>query len=382
MRIGIDASRALRARRTGTERYSLELIKALLALETEHEFILYAPMRVPDRDFRTPNARVVIIPSRVPGGRLWTHTALGPYTWRHRPDVLFVPSHVLPLIGPRPSVVTVHDLGYEHFPETHPPRERWYLRWSTRRHVRVATRLIADSQATKNDLVQLYDADPERIHVVYPALDPDFRPEFDRTRQLTVRRSYGLPDQAEYILHVGTLHPRKNLARLIEAFALVRREWPERQLFLVLAGSPGYQSSLLYEKTRQLDLDKVVRFPGFVRVHDLPALYAAAACYAFPSLYEGFGFPVLEAQASAVPLVCARASSLPEVAGEGALYFDPLSVEDMTAALMRVLSDAELRAQLVAAGQANLARFSWPQTARATLAVLEEAALGVGMRAC
>lgn len=374
MRIGIDASRALSARRTGTERYNRELIKALLALETEHEFLLYVPMRVLDREFLASKARLIVIPSRMPGGRLWTHTALGPYTWRHRPDVLFVPAHVLPLLGPRPSVVTVHDLGYEHFPEAHPARERWYLRWSTRRHVRVATRVIADSQATKNDLIRLYGADPERIHVVYPALDSDFRPEFDRNRQLTVRRSYGLPDQAEYIFHVGTLQPRKNLERLIEAFALVRRELPRRQLFLILAGSPGYQSRLLYDKVRALGLEGVVRFPGFVRVHDLPALYAAASCYAFPSLYEGFGFPVLEAQASAVPLVCARASSLPEVAGEGALYFDPLSVEAMAAALIRVLTDADLRARLVAAGQANLTRFSWPQAARAILAVLEQAA--------
>ncbi len=373
MRIGIDASRALRARPTGTERYSLELIKALLALETEHEFMLYVPTRILDRNFLVPRARTVVIPSRMPGGRLWTHTALGPYTRRHRPDVLFVPAHVLPLFGPRPGVVTVHDLGYEYFPEAHPAHERWYLRWSTRRHVRVAARVIADSQATKNDLVRLYGADPERIHVVYPALDSDFRPEYDRNRQLTVRRSYGLPDQAEYILHVGTLQPRKNLDRLIEAFALVRREWPNRQLFLVLAGSPGYNSRFLYEKVRALGLEKVVRFPGFVRVHDLPALYAAASCYAFPSLYEGFGFPVLEAQASAVPLVCARTSSLPEVAGEGALYFDPLAVEAMAAALIRVLTDAGLRAQLVEAGRANLARFSWSQAARATLAVLEQA---------
>jgi glycosyltransferase involved in cell wall biosynthesis len=374
MRIGIDASRALRARPTGTERYSLELIKALLALETEHEFILYTPTRMLDRNFMAPRARVVVIPSRMPGGRLWTHTALGPYTRRHRPDVLFVPAHVLPLLGPRPSVVTVHDLGYEYFPEAHPARERWYLRWSTRRHGRVAARVIADSQATKNDLVRLYGVDPERIHVVYPALDGDFRPEFDRTRQLTVRRSYGLPDQAEYILHVGTLQPRKNLDRLIEAFALVRRELPDRQLFLVLAGSPGYNSRLLDDKVRALGLEKVVRFPGFVRVHDLPALYAGASCYAFPSLYEGFGFPVLEAQASAVPLVCARTSSLPEVAGEGALYFDPFSVEAMAAALVRVLTDAGLRTQLIEAGRANLARFSWSQAARAVLAVLEQAA--------
>ncbi len=164
MLIGIDASRALRARRTGTERYSLDLINALLDLDSGHQFRLYVPTPPPQNLFR-PNAEIVVLPGR----RMWTHAKLGPHTQSNPPDILFVPAHVLPLIGPKKAVVTVHDLGYEHFPEAHPWRQRQYLRWSTRRHARVSTQVIVDSQATKDDLVSFYGADPDHIHVVHLA---------------------------------------------------------------------------------------------------------------------------------------------------------------------------------------------------------------------
>lgn len=374
MIIGLDASRALRAKRTGTERYSLELINALLALESGHDIRLYVPSPPANRDLFHKQARFTVVPGR----RLWTHAHLGPYLRRHPPDVLFVPAHVLPVSGPDarrlPTVVTVHDLGYEHFPAAHPWRQRAYLRWSTRRHARIASRIIADSQATKEDLVRLYGADPDRIHVVHLAPDPSLKPERDPARIARALGSYGLPDGAEYILHIGTLQPRKNLARLIEAFALVRQRLPDRPLYLVLAGSPGFDSQSLYEMPAAYGIEPFVRFTGFARVHDIPALYAAAACYAFPSLCEGFGFPALEAQACDTPLVCAAASSLPEVAGDGALYFEPLDVSALAAALTRVLTEPELRAGLIANGRANLTRFSWAKTAAETLAVLELAA--------
>lgn len=371
MHIGIDASRTLRAKRTGTERYSLELINALLALESGHDIRLYVPTRPANLDLFHPQARFTIVPGR----RLWTHTRLGPFVRRHPPDVLFIPAHVLPIdvpfAPPIATVVTVHDLGYEHFPAAHPWRERVYLRWSTRRHARVATTVIADSQATKDDLVRLYGADAERIHVVHLAPDPTLAPERDPVRIARARQSYGLPDEAEYILHIGTLQPRKNLKRLIEAFARVRQSLPDRQLYLLLAGSPGFDSQLLYEMPHQLAIEQYVRFTGFARVHDIPALYSGAACYVFPSLCEGFGFPALEAQACETPLLCADASSLPEVAGAGALYFDPFDVDALAAAVVRVLTEPDLRTELVGRGRANLSRFSWRKTAAETLAVLE-----------
>ncbi|NOZ72193.1 MAG: glycosyltransferase family 4 protein [Chloroflexi bacterium] len=368
MIIGIDASRAMRAQRTGTERYSLELINALLALDSGHTFRLYVPAPPPAGLFH-PGADIVVLP----GSRIWTHTRLGPHTRRYPPDVLFVPAHVLPLIGPSRTVVTVHDLGYEYFPQAHPWRQRQYLRWSTRRHARIATRIITDSQATKDDLIRFYRADPTRIHVVPLAPDSSLQPETNEGRVQAVRVSYGIPGYAEYILHIGTIHPRKNLERLVEAFAQVRRQLPERKLHLVLVGGMGHNGHKLRHKVQEMGLAPYVRFTGYARVHDIPALYTGASCYVFPSLNEGFGFPALEAQLCGTPLLCSRSSSLPEVAGEGALYFDPTNVDEMASALQRLLVEPELRSELIAKGYANVQRFSWQKTARQTLEVLERA---------
>jgi len=372
MIIGIDASRALVARRTGAERYSLELINALLALNPDHAIRLYVPRQPPVGLFRD-HAEIVILPGR----RLWTHSKLGPHTWRHPPDVLFVPSHVLPLIGPKRMVVTVHDLGYEYVPDAHPANERRYLRWSTKRHARIATRIIADSHATKQDLIDLYGADPGRIRVVHLAPDPELKPVRDPIKLSLTLAQFGIPGYAKFLLHVGAMRPRKNLDRLIEAFAIVRQRRPEQRLHLMLAGSLASEGYKLREKAKAMGLLEFIRFPGFILPHQIAAIYSAAAAYVLPSLFEGFGLPALEAQACETPLVCSRGSSLPEIAGEGAVYFDPLSVEEMADAIERVLVDQDLRAELIAKGRENLKRFSWEKSARETLAVLEEAARGV-----
>ncbi len=369
MILGIDASRALKARPTGTERYSLELINRLLAQNHGHTIRLYLPRRPPIDLFRE-GAEMVILP----GKRLWTHTRLGPHTRRHPPDVLFVPAHVLPIWGPPRTVVTVHDLGYEYFPDAHTANERRYLRWSTRRHARVATRIITISQTTRDDLVRLYGADPDRIRVIHLAPDPNLKPVTDPIKRSLTTAQLGIPGYARYLLHVGAMRPRKNLARLIDAFALVRQRHPDMKIHLVLAGSMASQGHQLRQKAKEMGLLPYIRFPGYVMAHQIAALYSAATAYVLPSLFEGFGIPALEAQACDTPLICARTSSLPEIAGKGALYFDPLDVEDMAQAIEKVLLDEDLRQALIRQGRENLKRFSWEKTAQQTLAVLEEAA--------
>ncbi len=369
MIIGIDASRALTARRTGTERYSLELINALLDLHSEHTFRLYVPRTPPIGLFRE-HAEIVILP----GKRLWTHTKLGPHTRRHPPDILFVPSHVLPVWGPKHTVVTVHDLGYEYFPEAHPAGELRYLRWSTKRHARVATRIIADSHVTKDDLVTWYGADPERIRVIYLAPDPNLKPVQDKLKLSLTIAQFGIPGYAKYLLHVGAMRPRKNLDRLLEAFAIVRERRPEQKLHLMLVGNLASEGYRLREKAKAMGILDYIRFPGYILPHQIATVYSGAAAYVLPSLFEGFGLPALEAQACETPLVCANTSSLPEIAGDGAMYFDPLDVEDMANAIEQVLTDSDLRQSLIARGKENLKRFSWQKTAQETLTVLEEAA--------
>lgn len=380
MLIGIDASRALRRERTGTENYSWQLIRHLLALGSGHRFRLYCPQPPPAGLFDPPDranlaaAGVSPVETRViPWPRLWTHLRLSLEVAQHRPDVLFVPSHVLPLLHPRRSVVTVHDLGYRLFPEAHRPLDRAYLDLSTRFNAHSAAAVLADSQATKDDLVRYTGVAAAKVTVVHLGRDETLAPEQDPGRLAEVQQRLGIGQPgrpaATYVLYVGTLQPRKNLVRLVDAFAAARQQHPE--LILVLAGRRGWLADPIFARVEALGLQDAVRFPGYVADADLPALLSGALCFAFPSLHEGFGFPVLEAQACGAPVLAANTSSLPEVAGQGALLVDPLDVDAITAGLLRLVGDQALVDHLRAAGFANLRRFSWQRCAQETLAVLE-----------
>ncbi len=368
MLIGVDASRALRAQRTGTERYSLELIRHMLALDRQHQWRLYGPSPPPPGLIETHERvswRVIPMP------RLWTHLGLSWEMLTRPPDVLFVPAHVLPLWRPRRTVVTVHDLGYRHHPEAHPWRQRLYLEWSTRWNARTATMILADSQATRDDLVSTYHVSPDKVIVAYPGRDESLRQVRDPEALAATRARYNIGPH--YILYVGTLQPRKNLVRLIRAFARVitQDEAIPADLELVIAGRPGWLSAPILAEPRRLGIEQRVRFPGYVADEDLAALISGAQIFAYPSLYEGFGFPVLEAQACGVPVLTSTVSSLPEVAGDAAWLVDPEDEEAIAAGLRRLLSDPDLRQDLIRRGRDNVRRFSWERTARQVLDLLE-----------
>jgi glycosyltransferase involved in cell wall biosynthesis len=372
MLIGIDASRATVARRTGTENYSLHLIRELLAESTDHRFRLYFKQAPQPALFPGSAERRVI-----PFPRLWTHARLSWELMRDPPDLLFVPSHVLPLVHPMRSVVTVHDLGYHYYPEAHTLTQNVYLRWSTRHNARNAIRVLADSEATRRDLVSFYRIREEKVRVVYPGRDETLAPVSDQGLLERVYARHGVT--GPYLLYVGTLHPRKNLVRLVQAFANFLRTGdlgatdPAPSLQLVLAGQKGWLYEEIYAQVRKLDLVGHVVFTGYVPDADLPSLLSGALAFVFPSLYEGFGLPVLEAMACGVPVVCSDASSLPEVAGQAALLADPLDIDAWTEALGRVAVDQDLRRTLRERGLEQVQRFSWRQTAQETLQVLEEA---------
>lgn len=360
MLIGIDASRTVRENRTGTENYALHLTRAVTTQNNAHEFRLYFNTPPPEELFpRTPRSDYRVMP----WPRLWTHLRLSLELMLHPPDVLFVPSHVLPIVCPVPGVVTVHDLGYLIYPEAHRRFDRWYLDWTTRRHARVAAHLLADSEATRQDLIRHYNADPERITVVYPGLDPAFHPIEDPHLLAGVRSRYGIV--SDYVIHVGTLHPRKNVGRLLDAFERLRHS----QLQLVLAGNPGWLSEDLVARARSMGAR--VRLTGHVAQADLPALLSGAQALVMPSLYEGFGFPVLEAMACGTPVVASDASSLPEVAGDAALLVDPHDTDALAEALERTLTDDDLRDALRRQGIEQAQKFTWQRAAQQTLAVLE-----------
>jgi glycosyltransferase involved in cell wall biosynthesis len=377
MLIGIDASRATSRRRTGTENYSLHLIREVLAVSGGHSLRLYfneapAPDLFPDGAVR----RIMPFP------RLWTHLRLSWEMLRDAPDLLFVPSHVLPLAHPPRCVVTIHDLGYHYYPQAHTLSQNLYLRWSTRYNARTARRVLADSEATRGDLIHFYGTPADKIDVVYPGRDEALLPVSDLAALADVRARYGLANP--YLLYVGTLHPRKNLVRLVEAFALLlealgsRRELASQDLQLVLAGQKGWLYEEIFGRVRRLGLTDRVVFTGYLPGADLPALLSGALAFVFPSLHEGFGLPVLEAMSCGTPVVCSDASSLPEVAGDAALLVDPLDTEAWAEALGQILRDDALRRTLVERGFRQVRRFSWRRCAEQTLRILEDVGHGLG----
>lgn len=351
MRIAIDASRTTVQRVTGTERYALQLIRALIdhncTLPTPHQITLYF------RD--TP--KIDLFPVRdhvtmrvIPFARLWTHLRFAAALWQDKPDITFVPAHTLPFVFAGRAAVTIHDLGYRYFPDSHPTQQRWYLDLTTRYSAWRANVILADSMATANDLQRFYDIPARRTTVVYPGVDSLELAEFD-----VVRRKYNLPPR--YFLFIGTLQPRKNIARLVQAYARYKKTTGDSAA-LVLAGGKGW----LYDEGWTAGINDII-LTGYIDDEHKGALYAGALALVFPSLYEGFGFPVLEAMGCGTPVICSNTSSLPELAGDAALLVDPLNIDALTAAMYRIVSDEALRLELIERGKAQAAAFTWQKTA-------------------
>lgn len=364
MLIGVDASRITRAQRTGTENYSLHVLRELLVLDRTNAYRLYLnqPLASGLLPLRTGiSTRLIRLP------RLWTQVGLSSEMLRASPDVLFVPSHVLPLVTPRRSVVVVYDVGHRFFPRAHTLTEWLYVEWAIRRHVRLATALITISEASKRDLVALYRADRERIAVAYPAVDARFAPASGEAIE-RLRERHGLPER--YVLHLGTIKPRKNLPRLIAAFA--RADLP-RDVHLVLGGMTTFGGGAVQRAIERAGLRDRVRYLAYVPQDDLAALYCGAAAVAIVSLYEGFGMPALEALACGAPVVASNRGSLPEIVGKAGVLVDPLDVASIADGLSRVLGDRELASRLRAEGPRRASVFRWSDAARVTLDVLSRA---------
>lgn len=352
--VGIDASRAITTAPTGTEYYSRALIDALLRLDSDCLFRLYT-RSIPPPNFFPPTENYEI--RTIPFPRLWTHLRLAYEMAIHPPKSLFVPAHVLPPIHPRNSIVTVHDLGYKFFPDAHPFAQRTYLDLSTRWNVNAARVIVADSAVTRDDIMRLYGVPAGKIRVIHPSYNADVFKLVEQEKIERVRAKYGLTHP--YLLSVGTIQPRKNYARLIEASSRLSAEYS-----LVIVGKKGWLYDSILARVRELHLEERVKFLDYVPIEDLPPLYAGARLTILPSLYEGFGFPALEAQACGTVLACSNTSSLPEVAGAGAVYFDPQNVDDMARALERGLTDESLRQTCLVNAAANIKRFSWERAAR------------------
>ncbi len=280
-------------------------------------------------------------------------------------DLLHGLAFAAPVAAHCPTVITVHDLSFLRFPDAFRPFHRTYLTWATKASTRRARRIIAVSESTRQDVIAYCNVAPDKVVVIPNGVTEVFTPAPETEVQAQAQR-LGLPDR--FILYLGTLEPRKNLVRLLDAYALLRRmrghagDTPP----LVLAGGKGWYYDEIMTRVGELGLEDVVIFPGYVPQEDLPWYYRAASLFVYPSMFEGFGLPVLEAMACGTPVITTTASSLPEVAGEAACLIEPTDIEGLAAAMNRRLDDPELIAAMRAAGIRQAARFSWDHTATAT----------------
>jgi glycosyltransferase involved in cell wall biosynthesis len=366
-RIGVNALYLIPRGVGGTEIYLRALLPALAEIDSVNQYFIFTNLETgaglvpaaPNFIHAPQRVHAVSRPARI----LWEQTALPLAARRLRLDVMLNPGFTAPLLCPCPQVSVFHDLQHKRHPEYFRwfdrPFWRFFLYWAARR----SKALIAISGATAADLRRFYPRLPEsKIYIVPQGVDPVFA---------TIRRRR---NPEPFLLAVSTLHPHKNLDGLLRAFALFRRRHPNFRL--VVSGMHGFFTGPLHELRRTLGLEQAVEFPGWIPREQLYDLYARAWAFVYPSLFEGFGLPVLEAMAAGVPMACSAVEPMASLAGGAAVKFDPGDVDAMAAAMLRITEDEALRAQLTEAGPRQAAKYSWKATAEGTLAVLRGASPG------
>ena len=369
MRVAFDGT-TLRPGRTGVGYYTEHLLQHLAAEGPEDDIIVLSNRPVETTRPLPSHVRVVTSGWRLPR-MVWMQSQAPRLLERLQPDVVHFTNGIVPMASPVPVVVTIHDMSLTLYPGYHPPRRVLLNRPLVNLAARRADAIITVSESAKRDIVRSYGLAPGRVHVVHEAAAPAFRPIHDRGELTRVRRQYGLADR--FILYVGTIEPRKNLPKLIEAFARRRRRGGLTHQ-LVCAGPYGWLSRDIEALIDRLQVNDSVLFTGYVPFDDLAALYTLAEMFVFPSIYEGFGLPVIEAMACGTPVITGHVAALDEVAGGAVEHAEALEVEAIGDALVRLARDRDRRQALTRAGLQRAQFFSWARAARETAKVYRHAA--------
>lgn len=372
LKIALDYNAALR-QNAGIGRYTRELVRAFLQLETGAELVLFYAARDLPSDhpglvalhaLRADFPQVTTAP--IPLTERWltilwqrARLPLPLERWTGPVDLVHAPDFVLPPVRSAPTLLTVHDLTFRIHPETAHANLRRYLDRAVPRSLRRATHVLVDSHSTHRDLERLMHVPTDKMTVLYPGVGQHFRRVTIEQQLASVRQKYALP--AKFFFFISTLEPRKNLERLMQAFERVRSATDESTIELLLGGKPGWLSEPILERAHRTP---GVRLLGPIPDEDLPALYTLASGCVYPSLYEGFGFPPLEALGCGTPTLVANTSSLPEVVGELGVLVDPLDIGSIAQGLERMLNDATVRTNAALHGPSQAAKFSWKQTAQ------------------
>jgi glycosyltransferase involved in cell wall biosynthesis len=368
MHIGIDAH-AIGAQQGGNETYIRNLISALAEIDQSNQYTIYFCQAQAAEEWknRFANFSVRLLPAPTPLIRV--PVALD-FELRKRPvDVLHV-QFTAPLFCPAPIVTTIHDLAFEHHPETFTRRGRMQLKLTVRNTTRRAAHILTVSEFSRQDIIKTYRVAPEKITVTHNGCDEIFNPNFASPDEaLTIKNEFGI--SREYLLALGSLQPRKNLIRLLRAYTTLRKNHPDFQHQLVIVGRQLWLTSEIMQQVQHHEFADDIIVTGYAEDKDLPALYRSATALVYPSLFEGFGLPPLEAMACGTPVITSNNSSLPEVVGDAGILINALDENSIGQAILKVCSDQTLRNRLRNAGIQRAKIFSWREAARKTLAVYQ-----------
>lgn len=369
MIIGIDASRANVAKKTGVGWYAWHVIQELKKIMPEEIWVvLYTDKPLQGELAELPESWEERVLGWKPG-RLWTQFRLSWEMLVHRPDVLWIPAHVFPIIHPKKTVMTLHDIAAVKFPESYNWFEKWYTLWSGRVALKKLWKVITISNFSKNEFKKEF-GNVEKVKAIHLGYDKQYRIIEDKIKNESVLKKYNITKP--YLMTIGRLEKKKNTVNIIKAFDKLREEERGKgeELQLLLIGKSGFGYEEVKQAIENSSYKNDIITPGWVENEDLPYLMSAAEVFVFPSLYEGFGIPILEAQACGTPVVCSRGSSLEEIGGDACVYVDPSKVDDIATGIEKVLQDKELRVQNIQRGLERVKEFSWGKCAKETLSLL------------
>jgi glycosyltransferase involved in cell wall biosynthesis len=359
-------------RRAGVSNYVEAVLTHLGQIDRTNRYTIYTTRGLTNNDLDLPanfQVRPSLFPTINPRIRIPWEQLLAPLLLRfNRADVFHGVLNVAPLLCPVPTVITIHDLAFLTFPQTFRRVNRAYLTWATKVSAKRAARILVVSEATRQEVIRLLGIPPEKVIVTYNAADARFRPPAP-AELAAFRRRQGLPER--FILFIGTLEPRKNLPTLFDAYATIAKSIDAP---LIIGGGKGWLYDPIFARAKELGLGDRIRFAGFLPAEELHLWYAAATVFVLPSLYEGFGMPLLEAMACGTPVIGSSSSSLPEVIGDAGLIVSPTDSNALGMAMLQLLRDADLRAELRQRGLQRAQRFSWQTTAERTLTAYQAAA--------
>lgn len=365
MKIGIDFSPAVREQKTGVEWYVTHCVRELIQLSNDHSFVLYSDKEVPSNLF----LRTSFLQNKKltwPFPLFWSEARLSAEMLHMPPDVLFIPGRGIPLIHPNRTVSTVHDLGFYDYASYRPQKTIAYLKWSTHFVISQASQIITISEFTKQEVMRRFSISESKIHVTHLSHDERiFNESYSDEEVKQCVSHYSL--KGPYLLTVGRIDDRKNILNLVSAFEKIYRTYPMQ---LVIVGPYGFQGKEIQKKWESKDISHAITYLSWVGEREKALLIRGASCFVFPSLYEGFGIPILEAQGCGTPVLCSQTTSLPEVAGEGALFFNPHSSDDIADKIEYCVSHPQEMTELIERGRQNARRYSWKKTALKTLDIL------------